>query len=68
MNTSLFLRSATLSALLAITAVEASSVTYQKEGITENNLPVFYSQFKKANDIPKFMVGRTIYRLHAMEE
>lgn len=47
MNASLFLRSATLSALLAITAVQASSVTYQKEGITENNLPVFYPQLKK---------------------
>ncbi|WP_145513691.1 dienelactone hydrolase family protein [Yersinia massiliensis] len=47
MNASLFLRSATLSTLLAITAVQASSVTYQKEGITENNLPVFYPQLKK---------------------
>ncbi|CNH41548.1 putative hydrolase [Yersinia massiliensis] len=47
MNASLFLRSATLSTLLAITAVQASSVTYQKEGITENNLPVFYPQLKR---------------------
>ncbi|WP_145494699.1 dienelactone hydrolase family protein [Yersinia massiliensis] len=47
MNASLFLRSVTLSTLLAVTAVQASSVTYQKEGITENNLPVFYPQLKK---------------------
>lgn len=47
MNAGLFVRTLALSAMLAVTAVQASSVTHQKEAITENNLPVFYPQLKK---------------------
>ncbi|CFQ55794.1 putative hydrolase [Yersinia aleksiciae] len=47
MNAGLFVRTFALSAILAATTVQASSVTHQKEAITENNLPVFYPQLKK---------------------
>lgn len=47
MNAGLFVCSLALSAILTAATVQASPVTYQKEAITENNLPVFYPQLKK---------------------
>lgn len=47
MNAGRFAYTAVLVAMLSCTAVQASSVTYQKEAITENNLPVFYPQLKQ---------------------
>ncbi|MFA3780275.1 dienelactone hydrolase family protein [Yersinia sp. 1652 StPb PI] len=47
MNAGLFVCSLALSAILTAATAQASPVTYQKEAITENNLPVFYPQLKK---------------------
>lgn len=61
MNAGLFVCSLALSAILTAATAQASPVTYQKEAITENNLPVFYPQLKKTDDLSKFMAGREIY-------
>lgn len=47
MNVGSFTFTAVLVAMLSCVTTEASTVTYQKTAITENNLPVFYPQLKE---------------------
>ncbi|VEB11247.1 putative hydrolase [Yersinia pseudotuberculosis] len=47
MNGAAFVSSMILAVIFTTTTVQASPVAYQKEAITENNLPVFYPQLKQ---------------------
>ncbi|KAA5808673.1 hydrolase, partial [Yersinia pestis] len=47
MNGAAFVSSMILAVIFTTATVQASPVAYQKEAITENNLPVFYPQLKQ---------------------